>query len=440
MKIRKISSSAVLNPKAVEGYKDLLKNFFGSERGNKVIEDLIIELRKKGDPNVYNAEEALKKLEREDQELKERQRIEREQYWEQRKKERAEREQRYIGYGKELDDYWRQNSLDSFVTDQGIAYQDAIDIYKGFLKTLFPDFIEEVYEDYYNEDDKQVYISKDSKYAWQGIAPFMNKSHLSKEEVQQDIISDMDENIRNSENFDLYISNKENDNGRYLTKREFEERQMVERKRDEEALRAREDSLYNQFEEYKKKKGLDPDLDYYEWESQYESIPDEEAWDPELLESYKNWRRDNPFAGSYERKSFFDTWYKNSDYFYEDEEQQEEWWNNKRRRHQEQNQNEQNSSRAKAKQSSEWKTIDDLLQFAENHGVKLPTIDKGDFKAACKKIYRSLAHHFHPDKYPDAKKKKWAEDEFKKLQRLWSDFAKVHKLASTKNWYRFATD
>lgn len=86
--------------------------------------------------------------------------------------------------------------------------------------------------------------------------------------------------------------------------------------------------------------------------------------------------------------------------------------------------------RQEEKFTKEWKTIDDMMKYARKYGIDVGSvgyIDRTNHNETAKRIYRALALFFHPD--TNKGKEKEAEENFKRLQTLWDNFRRLHRIA-----------
>jgi len=206
------------------------------------------------------------------------------------------------------------------------------------------------------------------------------------------------------------------------TKSEYEKLEAKRRsdERDEEENFWAEEKRKNDY--YKRTYGLtDEEFEQLEIDGFFHYYPPEDAaaWSQADLENREKSFRHDPFLFSNDPKTgfgngneFFNSWYE-SNY----QEQNHQKYNGAREKEQ----------KEKALATPEWKSIEDMVSFADKNKVDLSNFDKTDVKKACVKIYRLLAKHFHPDNSKNTDKEKSASS-FKELQRLWDNFRKVNQL------------
>jgi len=414
---------------------------------------------------VKMMEQLFQQVQEEKDRFREEQRIRSEEYHAKCKREREEEKRFWEEFSQTntpfVEEFLRKNSFDIIMNKEKVSKEDTLSIIMRFLQTVFKDFTTEIVLRLDpNEEGESYYVNELQPYEVNEL--FMDGFFDMKIDFypKDDIIRFLLQTLNESQqmSFDQFVSSieysRKYSTGAYFTTRQYnaeeEKRRQEEEKRNQEDFE-RDTKAYEEqtqielekWEAYKKKKGLPEDLDFEEFKAEKSIIEDELAWEPEMAESYRKLVREDPFEERLSRESFFKTWYANSDWTYEDDEQQDKYWKQKVNEKERQTQNntfeqerERQEREEKAKKSSEWKTIDDMLVFAEKHGINLKELNPKDFKGSCKKIYRQLSHYFHPDKYTDPNKKKWAEEEFKKIQNLWDDFKKIHKIAYSYNWYK----
>lgn len=422
----------------------------------------------------------------------ERARIRREQYIIEIERERERRKKEEEERNRLIKQIWIDLDINRFADKQhpkydegeGILFFKKNDVEKIIyliLQYLFKDQFTEkfVYEENVEaqEDFGETFSILEEKQTLQEIiseflkeslhySPYLNFdenyiTNSSLEEIIDFILGDKHENIEDAINGMMYSDDRSRI---YFTEQHFEAKKKKEYDEDVKVFEAEEDKYYKQLAEFAKSRGLTEE-EAEEIIAQRSYIEDEGAWDPDLASSYKNWVRDNPFHTSRERQGFFTTFYKNSDYYYEDEEQEYQYWEFKRKEQEERKMEEdqfrkyksedqrrketeeeqkkeeqrrkerEEQRRQRALESKEWKTIDDMLAFAEKHGIDLGELDKSDIIESCKKIYRKLASYFHPDK--NRNRKEWAEENFKILGNLWENFKLINHISdSYMNWYK----